>query len=299
MISILVAACGGNQNATDSGEKITIKHKLGETSIPKNPTRIVVFDYGILDSLDRLGVEVAGVPQNNLPTYLSKYKDKKYTNIGSLKEPDFEKISQLQPDLIIISGRQEPVYKELSEIAPTIHLGVDVTKYIDSFKTNMQTLGTIFNKTDEINKELTTIEQSIEKVKTKATETNKKGLVILANDNKVSGYGPSSRFGLIHDTLGVTPVDTTLKASTHGQNISFEYIVEKNPDYLFVIDRGAVVQGSANTSAKQVVENDLVKKTKAYQSDSIIYLDPNYWYLSGGGLVSVAEMIKEIEAALK
>lgn len=97
--------------------------------------------------------------------------------------------------------------------------------------------------------------------------------------------------------FGFPPVDPDIKTSTHGDPVSFEYIVEKDPDYLFVIDRGAVVGGES--SAKQVVENELVKKTKAYKEGHIVYLDPSYWYLSGGGLVSVEEMVKEIGAAIQ
>ena len=42
---------------------MTIEHKYGEAVIEKNPEKVVVFDFGILDTLDELGVEVAGVPQ--------------------------------------------------------------------------------------------------------------------------------------------------------------------------------------------------------------------------------------------
>jgi len=41
-----------------------------------------------------------------------------------------------------------------------------------------------------------------------------------------------------------------------------------------------------------------VKKTTAYKDGKIIYLNPDYWYLSGGGLASVSEMVKEIEASV-
>lgn len=101
---------------------------------------------------------------------------------------------------------------------------------------------------------------------------------------------------MIHDVFGVEPIDNSIEASTHGMNISFEYVVEQNPDLLYVIDRGAIV--GDESSAKQVVENKLVKKTKAYKNDHIVYLDPNYWYLSGGGLVSVQEMVNEVAESL-
>lgn len=75
--------------------------------------------------------------------------------------------------------------------------------------------------------------------------------------------------------FGVKPADDNLDVSTHGQSINFEYIVETNPDYLFVVDRDAVVGDGA--AAKTTIENDLVKGTKAFKEGIIIYLDPAYW----------------------
>jgi len=113
----------------------------------------------------------------------------------------------------------------------------------------------------------------------------------------VSAYGPGSRFGIIHDVFGIPAADKNINVSTHGQNISFEYILKQNPDYLFVVDRDATIGQDGN--AKSVIENDLVKKTNAYKNGHIVYLDPGYWYLSGGGLESVPEMMKEIQKAIE
>lgn len=308
LLTLALAACGSDEKRTGAsgnkeeatGDKITIKHELGETPITKNPQKIVVFDFGVLDSLDKLGVEVTGVPQKNVPPYMSKYSEGKYENVGGLKEPDFEKINKIAPDLIIISGRQSDAYKELSEIAPTIYMGVDTTRYMDSFKENMNTLGQIFGKESQVKEELAAIDKDIEALNDKVKASGKNALIILANEGKISAYGPGSRFGILHDVFGFTAVDPGIEISTHGKDISSEYIVEKNPDYLFVVDRGAVVTtGGEASGAKDVVENELVKTTNAYKEGNIVYLDPNYWYLSGGGLTSVAEMVKEVNAGVK
>lgn len=297
-------AAGGNSTEAGSNSQtdaevaeLVITHQLGETVVPKNPEKLVVFDFGILDSLDKLGIEVTGVPQANIPPYLAKYEDSKYEHVGSLKEPDFEKISEIAPDLIIISGRQQEAYDELTKLGPTIFLGVDTTRYLESFVENMQVLAQIFDKEEEINAELATIEAEIQELNEVATGAGN-ALIILANDGNISAYGPGSRFGIIHDEFGFAAVDENIKVSTHGDNISYEFIVEKNPDYLFVIDRGAVVSGG-ESSAKQIIENELIQTTKAYQNDQIIYLDPNYWYLSGGGLISVSEMVREVAEGIK
>jgi len=310
VMAIVTAACGSKSPADTNGAatpapaagsasatEVKIKHQLGEVPVKVNPKKIVVFDYGILDSLDKLGIEVTGVPQASLPPYLKKYKDAKYTNVGSLQEPDFEKINALKPDVILISGRQQKAYEELNKIAPTVYMAVDTKKYMESFKENMNWLGQIFAKEAEIKAELEKIEASIKTVNDAATASGKNGLILLANEGAISAFGPNSRFGIIHDVLGVKPVDPNIEVSSHGNPVTFEYIAEKNPDYLFVIDRNVAVGGEA--AGKKSIENELVKKTKAFQNGKIIYLDPNYWYLSGGGLASVDEMVKAIDAAVK
>lgn len=322
-----LAACGANSNSSNGGnkgggneaasgtntaepvaaapaenEEITIKHQLGEATLKKNPAKVVVFDYGTLETLDKLGVEVAAVPQGNLPGHLEKYNDSKYTNAGTLFEPDFEKLNALKPDVIFISGRSSEAYEELNKIAPTIFLGVDTQRYMESFTENVKTIGELFGKEAEAEKELAAINDAVTAVNDLTTTAGgKKGLIILTTGGKVSAFGPGSRFGLIHDVLGVTPVDESIKVDTHGNSISFEFVAEKNPDYLFVVDRDAVVteEGKQATPAKEIVENDLVKKTNAYKDGKIVYLDPSYWYLSGGGLISVPEMIQEVREGIQ
>ncbi len=304
---LVLAACGGVSNKedqskttstskTDTAEKIKIKHKYGEAVIEKNPQKVVVFDFGVLDTLDELGIDVTGVPQATIPSYLKKYADKKYTNVGSLKEPDFEAIHALKPDVIFISARQAELYDQFAEIAPTVFVDFDYTNYMDSFEKNMNMVGEIFGKEDQVASELKDIKTSVGELNEKASALDKKALIVLANEGKISAFGPSSRFGLIHDVFGFGAADKNIEVSTHGQSITFEYIMEQNPDVLFVIDRNVAVGGE--TGAKKAVENELVQKTKAYKDGKIIYLDSDTWYLSGGGLKSVKLMTEEIKKSL-
>ncbi|QXE00842.1 siderophore ABC transporter substrate-binding protein [Terribacillus sp. DMT04] len=299
---LLLAACGSNSDTASGAdkkeEKLTIEHELGTTEVAKNPDKIVTFDMGALDTLDKLGVDVTGVAQQNLPDYLSKYSGSDYENAGGLKEPDLEKIAEISPDVIFISGRQSDFYEQLSELAPTIYIGIDTTDYMNSFKKNTETIAQIVGKEEEAKTALTEVDDAIADLKAKAENMDGKALITLVNDGSVSAYGKESRFGVIHDVYGVPTVDETIESSTHGQSVGFEYISEKNPDYLFVVDRGAVV-GKGASSAEKVLDNELVNDTTAAKENQITYLDPGYWYLSGGGLESEMEKVKEISDALK
>ncbi|GEL77614.1 siderophore ABC transporter substrate-binding protein [Tenuibacillus multivorans] len=290
---VLLAACGTEDTEAVSGDTIEIEHPLDTIEVEKNPEKVVVFDFGMLDTLKQLDVSVAGVPKDSLPSYLSEYDDENIEHVGGLKEPDFEAIHAMDPDLIIISGRQMDLYEDFKEIAPTLYVELDAERYMDSFKHNAKLAGKIFDKQEQVESELAEIETLVEELQAKTESSDKTGLITLATGGKVSTYGPGSRFGFIHNVFGVKPADDSIEVATHGQNISFEFIVEKDPDYLYVIDRDAVVNGEP--AAKDTIENELVMNTTAYQNDQIIYLDPNYWYLSGGGLISTKEMIKEIK----
>lgn len=312
---LVLGACGSKDSGkedSNSGSKedmISITNDFGiqkedgssdavkdTVKVPKNPKKVVVFDMGFLDTLDTLGVDITGVPQDTIPKYIEKYAGSEYENVGSLKEPDFDKLATLNPDVIFISGRQASLYEEFSKIAPTVYVGLDTTKYMDSFKANTELAGKIFGKEDQVKDELAKIDETITKVQGETKDLDKKALIILGTEGKISAYGPASRFGVIHDVFGFKAADKGIKVSTHGQNVSNEYILEKNPDIIFVVDRDAVV--SEGASAKKDIENEIVKKTKAYKGGKMIYLNPEVWYLSGGGLQSVAEMVKEVEAAL-
>lgn len=78
----------------------------------------------------------------------------------------------------------------------------------------------------------------------------------------------------------------------------FEYIAEKNPDYLLVIDRSVAITDKTD-NAKQMLDNEIIKKTKVTKNNHIVYLDSSIWYLAFGGLESMESIVSEIESAVK
>lgn len=304
----LLAACGSAEETSKSsgteGEKteevakeVKITHEYGEVTIEKNPEKVVVFDFGVLDALDTLGVDITALPQAIVPKTLEKYAGSEYTNVGSLKEPDFEALHELQPDVIFISARQAELYDQFAEIAPTVFVNVDYADYMSSLEKNFKLLAEIFEKEDILDTKMNELKASIEDLNTEASASDSKALILLANEGKVSAFGPASRYGFVHDVFGFKAVDENIEVSQHGQSVTFEYILEKNPDVLFVIDRSAAVGGEV--AAKDTIENELVQKTNAYKNGKIVYLDAVNWYIAGNGITSTQSMVEEVKAALE
>lgn len=288
-------AAGGAVTATDNGDgTITVQHSQGTTEVPANPEKVFVFDLGVMDTMNAIGVAPAGVPEATYPESLQGLADQAETKIGAMKEPDFETIASAGPDLIITSGRTAEAYGELSKIAPTVNLAVDMKNPLESFEANALAIGTIFGKTEAVEGKLQGIEGKIEDAQKTIKEAGKgTGLIVLTSAGEVTAYGAGSRFGLVHDLLGV-PTAADIKAEgSHGESISFEFIAETNPDVLFVVDRDAAT-GEGGQAAQAVLDNDLVNGTNAARNGDIVQLDPTNWYIVGYGLNSLPQMIDQV-----
>ena len=279
---------------------VQIKHASGTTAVPANPKKVIVLDATSLDNLAALDVAVAGVPTMSitarpLPRHLARYNSA--ARMGTLFEPDYEKIHAAKPDLIIVGGRSQAKYAQLAKIAPTIDMTVDRTNLVASAKNNLTLLGGVFGKQAralELTKKLDT---SIATLKTQAANAGT-GLVILTTGGKMSAYGPGSRFGVLHDTFGIKPAVAKLDTSNHGQAISFEFIQKANPDWLFVIDRDAAI-GREGAAAARFLDNELVRQSNAWKNKRVVYLDGLNWYtLGSAGITALQENVDQLSRAL-
>ncbi|STQ78289.1 Uncharacterized ABC transporter solute-binding protein yclQ precursor [Hafnia alvei] len=89
-----------------TADTLSITHAAGVTQIHKNPQRVILFDFGTYDSLEKLGLtsHVVGLPKS-IPSYIKGKVSSSMTEVGGMKDPDLNAIALLQPDLIIITGR--------------------------------------------------------------------------------------------------------------------------------------------------------------------------------------------------
>ena len=306
-LALGLAACGqqtDSKTASDStsqaaGEQIKLNSKVGEITIPANVSKIAVMDYTSLDTFVALGAsdKVIGLPLSSaVPSSLASFKDGKYADFGAVNNVNLEKLAAAQPQLVISADRLQKQTDALKQIAPTYHYSIDTNNYWQSFHEQTLNLAKIVGKTTEAEQKLQALDAEAAKLSEKTK--GKSALIVLVNNDKLMAFGQHSRFGLIHDKLGFTPADASIKVGTHGQSISYEYIAEKNPDYLFVIDRASAVTGKSG-GAQAALDNDIVKQSKAAKENHIVYLDANNWYLMNGGLNAMHEMVAEVGNAIK
>jgi iron complex transport system substrate-binding protein len=290
----VLGVCAAPSRAAPS--TLTIVHRLGATEVPYDAKKLAVLDLAALDILDALGLgdRVVALPKASSVSYLASYvKDENVVNVGSLKEVDMESLNALEPDLIFIGGRLASEYENISKIAPTVCFSIDnAGGYMNSFHENVKKFASIFGMERRA-------EALIEGFNTRLAATAKKAsgktaIVGIVTSSSLSTLGNGSRCSIICAEAGFENLAADVN-STHGNSASFELLLEKNPDYIFILDRDTAINAKGAKTAKEVMENEIVMKTSAYQNGTIVYLTPDVWYLAEGGITATDVMIRDLE----
>lgn len=284
----------------------TINTNEGEVELEAFPERIVTLDLTALDVIDSLGlgqyvVGTAGA-QGRLPEFVNKYE----VIPGGQREPDYEMIAGLEPDLIIGGDRnieRDPKIKATLEgIAPTVNMGVDFTGFDKNNNAQVvRNVASIFGEEAlaKAEEQLKRLDERAAAIASKAQGTPEaKALVVMTTGGKINLFGPGSRWGLPFSDLGFEEaVEVQASGPRNSQEASFELIADANPATMFVLDRDVAI-GQDGADASTTLENDLVMSTDAAKNDRIFQLNPSYWLLVNGGLNSFGKMLDDVEQAL-
>ncbi len=278
-----------------SGEEI-------ELEVPYDPQRIAILDMACLDILDNLGVgdRVVGSASTSLD-YLQDYvTNEEIENLGTIKEADMEAVMACEPDVIFIGGRLSSSYDALSEIAPVVYLSTDTEiGVVESVRKNASTIASMFGLEDQVEELMADFDGRIEALHTFAE--GKTAIVGMCTSGSFNILGDDGRCSIIgreigFENIGVMDEETT---STHGNESSFELVVELNPDYMFVLDRDAAIGTDGAQLAQEIVENELVMETDAYKNGQIVYLEHSaVWYTAEGGITALDLMLADLEGVL-
>ena len=281
-----------SNNTSQTFKEKTIVHDFGTTKLKKVPKRIVILDnlYGeILNPLDitPVGATTGQADSQEFSTLFKKqYKDAKVVSVGWQGNPDLDKIAELKPDLILMTGEQEDLYDELSEIAPTVGYQINTDENWDYHETSLK-VAEIFDKRDEMKKDLDRLDarEAVFAENVKAKFGNQKLMYLRVTDNDIRYYA-YGHFGYLYDTYHFNRAET-FNPDDMFQVIDPDKLKDINPDLL-------IVQADSQELLENKLKNNPVwSSLKAVQNNKVIYADYST-YMLGFGIVSQEAIMKQI-----
>lgn len=185
---------------------IEITHEMGVHSFEQPPKKVVALDWALTESVLSLGVELEGVanPKGYEQWVVEPKLNPAVTDVGSRREPNLELLSELKPDVILISNHMAAAYLPLNKIAPVLVFTIYSEKKqpLKSAESITRSLGELFDKQQQaeqvIKQTHLLLEQNGRKVQ--SADSSHKPVIFarFINDKTLRVHSEGS---LAHDTI--------------------------------------------------------------------------------------------------
>lgn len=268
---VLVTACSDSN--TDNKEKSdtrVVQSVKGEVKIPSNPKKIVDIS-GSSEELLIAGYKpiatanIDSYETDKLPSYIrEELKDVKIVGHSMMDTMDMEAILEANPDLIIMSQRQEKIYDQLKEIAPVVMM----KDYANDWRSKLTDVSKIFDKEDEAKDWLQKYDEKATKLGKEVVEKNgeKTYLPVLASSGQFMVFSDGGIGTLINDDMKLArPKNMPKQDGITLPMVSMEGLTDIDADHIIVI---------ATESDKKDLENSAIwAQIRAVKDGNVTILD--------------------------
>ncbi|CZR98383.1 putative siderophore-binding lipoprotein YfiY precursor [Clostridioides difficile] len=268
---VLVTACSDkNAENADKSDTRVVQSVKGEVKIPSNPKKIVDIS-GSSEELLLVGhkpVATANVDSyetDKLPSYIrEELKDVKIVGHSMMDTMDMEAILEVNPDLIIMSQRQEKIYDQLKEIAPVVML----KDYANDWRSKLTDVSKLFDKEEDAKNWLQKYDEKATKLGKEVTEKNgeKTYLPVLASSGQFMVFSDGGIGTLINDDMKLArPKNMPKQDGITLPMVSMEGLTDIDADHIVVI---------ATEADKKDLENSAIwAQIRAVKDGNVTILD--------------------------
>ncbi len=306
----MLAACGSaNEESSDSQsqsdsnkekessfEPYTVEHAMGETTVKEKPENVVILTNEGTEALLSLGVTPVGAVKSwtGDPWY-DHISDKMegVEVVGTETNVNIEKIASLNPDLIIGNKlRQEKIYEQLSEIAPTIFSETLKGEWQENFKVYAKAL----NKQEKGQELLKQFDESLNSFAEEAGDKlNQKVSVVRFLPDHARIYMKDSFSGVILEKIGFerpAPQDK----NKFMEKATKERIPDMDGDimFYFTYETG---DGAATQLEEEWTNDPLFKNLEVSKQENVHKVSDAIWN-TAGGILAAREMVNDLEEVM-
>lgn len=242
-------------------QKITDTYKR-EVTLPKEPSRVISLAPNITEIIYALGKQEKLVGRTDYCDYPESVKN--VPSVGSMKEPNIEKIAQLNPDLIIASTHfQKETLKKLEELKINTVVFYGEENFEGAYET-IRNIGKILGAQEKAEQTVSEMDKKVKDVMERVKGKGQPSVYYVVSYGKYGDYtaGKDTFIGQMIEMAG----GKNAADDAQGWKYSVEKLVEKNPDMLICSKYFDTLNGIKSTAGYKDLK--AVKEGRLYEIDN-------------------------------
>jgi iron complex transport system substrate-binding protein len=289
LVALVAAACGsartaGTQPVATGSFPVTIQASSGPVTLQAKPSRIVSLSPSSTEMLFAIGAGeqvVAVDDQSNFPVDAPK------TSLSGF-EPNIEAIASYRPDFVVFSNSAIAEKLDALKIPGLFH---DAAAALDDTYRQITELGQATGHPGEASKLVADMRKEIGEIAAGLEKLEGEPTYYHELDSTYFSVTSKTFIGRVYTLLGLKNIADAADAENTGYpQLSAEYIIQANPDLIFLADTKCCGQ-SAETVAKRAGWSEL----DAVKGGHVIALDDDVASRWGPRIV---EFLRTVAGAL-
>ena len=282
VIFVLFTGCDSQFQPTPVEETagIAFVDDLGRTVTVRDPQRVACLLGSFAQIWQLAGGQVAATADDAWDD-LQLELPETCVNLGNTKELSLELLLSAQPDFVLASSntRQNVEWKETLEAAGITTAYFEVSDFQD-YLNLLQLATSITGREDLYETNGLEVERQIQAVleKSRNRGTSPKVLCMRASASMVTVKNSQDNvLGEMLQSLGC--VNIADSDSSLLENLSIEKILEEDPDYIFIVQRGDDEAGMKAFVENMMQENPAWQQLTAVREGRLFFMDKNLYNL--------------------
>jgi iron complex transport system substrate-binding protein len=274
--TLLFGCAPQNSNEDNTGNSVTFTDAFGSAVTVKNPRRVISLMGSYTEAWKLAGGNVIATTSDAVQERGLDLGEN-VEIIGTVKEPNLEKIIRLDPDLVLLSADLAP---HISAAKTLQKAGITCAFFkVDLFEDylNMMSIMTdITGRKDLYEKNALEIKSQIDTILGKANEQKKPTVLLLrAFSSGVKSKGEDNMVGAMLKDLNTVNI-VSLQPSLL-ENLNIEEIVFADPEYIFITTMGSDTQKAIDVVNESLLSNEAMQNVKAIKNNHYYVLDKEHF----------------------
>ena len=282
LIALLLYGCAAQPQPAPEADSFgaTFVDDLGRTVTVRDPRRVACLLGSFAQVWQLAGGQVVATADDAWDD-LQLELPETCVNLGNTKELSLELLLSAQPDFVLASSntRQNVEWKETLEAAGITTAYFEVSDFQD-YLNLLQLAASITGREDLYETNGLEVERQIQAVleKSRNRGTSPKVLCMRASASMVTVKNSQDNvLGEMLQSLGC--VNIADSDSSLLENLSIEKILEEDPDFIFIVQRGDDEAGMKAFVENMMQENPSWQQLTAVQEGRLFFMDKNLYNL--------------------